>query len=248
MRFPSSYTNIKLCLPLSAAEGERQRGGKPPIDRVAVLTSGGLDSCVLLADMARDAEVWPVYVRSGLAWENEERRAVDRFVAALDSPNVRPLVELSAPMSQIYGTHWSMTGVGVPKPGDADDAVFMPGRNIVLIGLAAVWCSTRGIHKIAIGSLGGNPFPDATLEFFEAFGAALSRGLAHKIEVLAPYRCRTKGDLIRENGHLPLELSLTCMTPVDGLHCGTCQKCEERMDAFTAAAVEDRPEYAIRKT
>ncbi len=218
------------------------------LNRIAVLTSGGLDSCVLLADLARDAEVWPVYVRAGLVWEDEERRAIDRFIAALDSPNVRPLVELSAPMRPIYGDHWSTTGVDVPKPGDADDAVFMPGRNIVLIGLAAVWCSTRGVGAVAIGSLGGNPFPDATPEFFDAYGAALSRGLAHKIEVLAPYRGRTKIDLIRENNHLPLELSLTCMTPLGGLHCGQCQKCEERIDAFTAAGVEDRTEYAALLT
>ncbi len=214
--------------------------------KVAVLTSGGLDSCVLLADLAREAEVWPIYVRAGLVWEAEERRAIDRFVAALDSPNVRPLVELSAPMRPIYGEHWSMTGVDVPKPGDADDAVFMPGRNIVLIGLAAVWCSTRGVSVVAIGSLGGNPFPDATPEFFDAFGAALSRGLAHETTVLAPYRGRTKIDLIRENNDLPIELSLTCMTPVDSLHCGLCQKCEERIDAFSAAGVEDRTKYAAR--
>lgn len=216
------------------------------LGKVAVLTSGGLDSCVLLADMARNAEVWPVYVRAGLVWEDEERRAIDRFIAALDSPNVRPLVELSAPMRPIYGGHWSTTGVDVPKPGDADDAVFMPGRNIVLIGLAAVWCSTRGVSAVAIGSLGGNPFPDATPEFFEAFGATLSRGLAHKIEILAPYRGRTKVDLIRENNDLPIELSLTCMTPIDGLHCGRCQKCEERIAAFTASGVADRTQYAGR--
>ena len=216
--------------------------------KVAVLTSGGLDSCVLLADLAREAEVWPVYVRAGLVWEDEERQAIDRFIAALDSPNVQPVVELSAPMRPIYGDHWSMTGVDVPKPGDADDAVFMPGRNIVLIGLAAVWCSTRGVNVVAIGSLGGNPFSDATPEFFEAFGAALSRGLAHEIKILAPYRGRTKVELIHENNHLPIELSLTCMTPVDGLHCGLCQKCEERIDAFTAAGVEDRTEYADRIT
>ncbi len=212
---------------------------------IAVLTSGGLDSCVLLADLAREAEVWPVYVRAGLVWEDEERRAVDRFIAALNSPNVRPVTELSAPMRPIYGSHWSTTGIDAPKPGDADDAVFMPGRNIVLIGLTAVWCSTRAVHKIAIGSLGGNPFPDATPEFFEAFGAALSRGLAHEIAVLAPYRGRAKADLIRENPHLPLELSLTCMTPVNGIHCGGCQKCEERIDAFTAAGVQDRTQYAL---
>ena len=215
------------------------------MNSIAVLTSGGLDSCVLLADVAREAEAWPLYVRAGLAWEDEERRAVERFIAALDSPNVRPLVELSAPMRPIYGDHWSTTGVDVPKPGDADDAVFMPGRNIVLIGLAAVWCSTRGVHKIAIGSLGGNPFPDATPEFFDAFAAALTRGLAHKMQVLAPYRGRTKADLIRQNSHLPLELSLTCMTPAASLHCGQCQKCEERIDAFTAAGMEDATRYAV---
>ncbi len=212
--------------------------------KIAVLTSGGLDSCVLLADLARHAEVRPLYVRAGLVWEDEERRAIQRFIDELNSPNVRPLVELSAPMRSIYGDHWSMTGVDVPKPGDADDAVFMPGRNIVLIGLAAVWCSTRGVNAVAIGSLGGNPFPDATPEFFDAFGAALSRGLAHDIEVLAPYRGRSKVDLIRENRHLPIEFSLTCMTPVDALHCGRCQKCEERIDAFTDAGVQDRTEYA----
>lgn len=214
------------------------------LKKIAVLTSGGLDSCVLLADLARNAEVWPVYVRAGLVWEDEERRAIQRFIDELNSPNVRPLVELSAPMRSIYGGHWSMTGVDVPKPGDADDAVFMPGRNIVLIGLAAVWCSTQDVNAVAIGSLGGNPFPDATPEFFDAFGASLSRGLAHDIEILAPYRGRTKVDLIRENQHLPIEFSLTCMTPVDALHCGRCQKCEERIDAFTDACVEDRTKYA----
>ena len=223
--------------------GEDRRG-EAHLKKIAVLTSGGLDSCVLLADLARHAEVWPVYVRAGLVWEDEERRAIQRFIDELNSQNVRPLVELSAPMRPIYGDHWSMTGVDVPKPGDADDAVFMPGRNIVLIGLAAVWCSTRGVNAVAIGSLGGNPFPDATPEFFDAFGAALSRGLAHDIEILAPYRGRTKVDLIRENRHLPIEFSLTCMTPVDALHCGRCQKCEERIDAFTDAGVEDRTEYA----
>ena len=109
-----------------------------------------------------------------------------------------------------------------------------------------MWCSTEGVGAVAIGSLGGNPFPDATPEFFDAFGAALSRGLAHEIEVFAPYRGRTKVDLIRENNDLPIELSLTCMTPVGSLHCGLCQKCEERIDAFTAAGVEDRTQYAAR--
>ena len=36
------------------------------MDRIAVLASGGLDSSVLVADKARDAEVYPIYVQWGL--------------------------------------------------------------------------------------------------------------------------------------------------------------------------------------
>lgn len=218
------------------------------MDKVAVLASGGLDSAVLLADIARTAVVFPIYIRAGLAWEEEERRAIERFITVLDNPNVRNLVELSIPMRPFYGDHWSMTGVEVPKPGDADDAVFIPGRNIILVGLASVWCSTHDVDKIAIGSLSGNPFSDATPKFFESFGKVLSQGLGHEIAVVAPYRGRKKTDLIRENQHLPLELTLTCMTPVNDLHCGVCQKCEERQDAFVDAGVEDPIEYATVNT
>lgn len=214
------------------------------MEKVAVLASGGLDSAVLLADIALDAEVYPIYIRAGLAWEDEERRAIENFIRALDNPNVQPLVDLSISMQPFYGDHWGMTGIDVPKPGDTDDAVFIPGRNIILVGLASVWCSTHDIGKIAIGSLGGNPFPDATPAFFENFGAALSEGLGHQVTVVAPYRGRKKIDLIRENQHLPLELTLTCMTPIREIHCGACQKCEERQDAFIDAGVEDKTEYA----
>jgi tRNA(Ile)-lysidine synthase TilS/MesJ len=40
--------------------------------RIAVLTSGGLDSAVLLADLAGANTVFPVYIEAGLAWEARE--------------------------------------------------------------------------------------------------------------------------------------------------------------------------------
>jgi tRNA(Ile)-lysidine synthase TilS/MesJ len=46
------------------------------VERVAVLTSGGLDSCVLLADLARENTVYPIYVEFGLAWEKAEQAAL----------------------------------------------------------------------------------------------------------------------------------------------------------------------------
>ncbi len=124
--------------------------------------------------------------------------------------------------------------------------MYLPGRNILLLGLAAVWCSTHDVSRIAIGSLDENPFPDATPEFFRRFAQVLGQGLAHPISIEAPFRGQHKEDVIRRMAHLPLELTLTCMAPMDGVHCGACNKCEERRAAFRRAGVPDRTVYAAR--
>ena len=55
-----------------------------------------------------------------------------------------------------------------------------------------------------------------------------------------------KHDVIRLGVELgvPLELTLSCMNPKDGAHCGQCSKCRERRDAFHEAGVPDRTRYA----
>ncbi len=213
------------------------------MNRIAVLASGGLDSSVLVADQARNAEVFPLYVQWGLAWEATEREMLQSFLAALNHPRIMPLTMLSVPIGAIYGDHWSLTGEGVPGLEEPDSAVFLPGRNILLIGLAAVWCSTHDVSRIAIGSLGGNPFPDATPEFFRDFARILSAGLGHQVQVEAPFRDLHKSEIIKRFSSLPLELTLTCMAPKGGKHCGRCNKCGERRLAFQQADVPDRTVY-----
>ena len=194
--------------------------------------------------MAEDAMVTPIYVRKGLAWEDAEHAALIAFVRALGNPNVKPVTTLSVPVRQIYGRHWSVTGQDVPSYDAPDGAVYLPGRNVLLLGLTAVWCSIHGVSRISIGTLGGNPFSDATPAFFESFASVLSQGLGHRILVEAPYRGGSKSQLIRTHSHLPLELSLTCIAPSGGKHCGNCNKCRERREAFVEAGVEDKTAYA----
>ena len=214
------------------------------MDRIAVLASGGLDSSVLVADKARNAEIYPIYVQWGLPWEVPERESLEAFLSALKNPNAGSPTVISVPIKAVYGDHWSLNGNTVPSADEPDSAVYLPGRNILLIGLAAVWCSTHGVSRIAIGSLGGNPFPDATPEFFERFASTLSVGLGHKIIVEAPYRDLHKSDIIRQFSELPLELTLTCMAPAAGKHCGRCNKCGERRKAFRASGIADPTCYS----
>ncbi|GAA3268589.1 hypothetical protein GCM10010493_51590 [Streptomyces lavendulae subsp. grasserius] len=212
-----------------------------------MLASGGLDSGVLIADLARESTVLPVYCRGGLRWENEELTALNGYLRALDTPGVEPLTVLEAPAGSLYGAHWS-TSDSVPDAASSDDEVYLPGRNIILIGLTAVWCTLRGVGTIAIASLAGNPFPDATDEFFQQYTRTLSAGLDTDLRILAPYRNRFKHRLIAEFAHLPLHLTLTCLNPRPSpegpLHCGACNKCAERRRAFARADVDDRAGYA----
>ena len=214
--------------------------------RIAVLVSGGLDSAVLLADLAREDEVFPVYVAAGLAWETREQAALRDYLDAIPGPNLKPLTTLEMPLDTLYGKHWSVTG-DAPGYDEPDEAVYIPGRNVLLIGITAVWCAMNGVDAVAIGSLNDNPFPDATPAFFAEYGRVLSGALAHEVEVMAPYRQQHKAEIIARFPELPLHLTLTCMSPVERdsalLHCGDCNKCRERQEAFAAAGVEDKTPY-----
>ena len=213
----------------------------------AVLLSAGLDSAVLTAEEARSGEVHPIYVSTGLAWERSELAALDRLLAA--SPfdgNVAPLARLSFTVEDLYpATHWALRGTP-PAFDTPDEDVYLAGRNVVLLSKAAIYCSQHGISRIALGPLAGNPFPDATPQFFETMARALSLGLAHPIVVDAPFASMEKSAVIRLGIELgvPLELTLSCMNPQDGRHCGQCSKCRERRDAFNDAGVKDRTRYA----
>src|SRR6266700_2719253 len=113
----------------------------------AVLLSGGLDSAVLAADEASSGEMHPVYVSVGLAWEAAERAVVSRFLERAPlGARVRPLVSLSVDMRDVYAaTHWSVTGQA-PAYHTPDEDVYLPGRNIILLSKAAVFCAAAGVE------------------------------------------------------------------------------------------------------
>jgi 7-cyano-7-deazaguanine synthase len=215
----------------------------------AVLLSGGLDSAVLLAEEAAAGEVQPIYVSVGLAWEEAERNAATRFVEAAPLPPIRPLASLSVDMTDVYpAQHWARAGQP-PAYHTPDEDVYLPGRNVILLSKAAVFCAAAGISRIVIGTLDHNPFPDATPEFRDRMAAALSLGLAHALRIDAPYAQASKAEVIRRGARarLPLELTLSCMNPQPGprqvRHCGRCSKCRERHDAFVEAGVADSTDY-----
>ena len=214
------------------------------------MLSGGLDSAVLAAEEAQTFVVHPVYVAGGLAWEEGEQEIVRRL---LNSPpfsdgahRVMPLTRLEFSLRDVYpASHWALKG-SPPAYDTPDEDVYLHGRNIALLSKAAVYAASRHISRIVVAPLAGNPFPDATAEFFEALNAAFSLGLAAPVTISAPFAHLHKEDVVKKGAALgvPFELTLSCMSPSGTTHCGLCSKCRERRDAFHAAGVRDPTIYA----
>jgi 7-cyano-7-deazaguanine synthase len=219
-----------------------------------VLLSGGLDSAVLVAHEARTATVLPVYVHCGLAWEGLELAMIEQLLASGPFADRRsPLMRVESTMHDVYPpSHWALRG-DPPAFDTPHEDVYLAGRNLVLLSKAGVVAALNGSHRIAIGPLAGNPFPDARPSFFHAMQQALRLGLDHPIEVVTPFLRWTKEDVIRRGLELrvPLGLTLSCMNPAPAavttappLHCGQCSKCRERRDAFANLGLDDPAAYA----
>ena len=99
---------------------------------------------------------------------------------------------LDEPVKEIYGGHWSIPGgPGVPGAETDDDAVYLPGRNILLSAKAAIWCRFRDVQTLCFGTLKTNPYPDSTPEFFLELEAVLNRALDGRLQIVRPYASRT---------------------------------------------------------
>ena len=215
-------------------------------DALVVLVSGGLDSAILVADQADHGHlVHPVYVRFGLAWEGVEEAHLRRFLDALpDGRGMRPLTTIEVPVTDVYGGHWSVSGAGVPDETTADEAVYLPGRNLLLLAKTSVWCALHGVGRIALGTLQGNPFADSSDQFFASFANLSSLALGNALDVVTPLAGLTKAEVLDTGRGLPLEHTFSCIAPAGEDHCGRCNKCAERRKGFADAGVDDPTSYA----
>jgi len=212
---------------------------------ICVLASGGLDSSVLVSESVNSyRRVYPLFMRMGLQWEKAELYWLRHFLARLAEPSLQPLHVIDLPVADVYGKHWSITGKHVPSGRTSDAAVYLPGRNLLLLATATTFCACHRISSIALASLAQNPFSDARPTFFRRFSKLASQALGQTVAVSTPYRRLSKLQILQRNAHLPLHLTFSCLAPHGRLHCGHCNKCAERQSVFQVAGIQDPTCYA----
>ncbi len=216
---------------------------------MAVLFSGGLDSSILVGQLlATGHRVWPLFVNCQWHWQTAELRAGCQFLSAIAHPGLEALVELQMPLADLYDDHWSITGQHVPGADEPDEHVYLPGHNPLLLIKAQIWCRLHGVGRLALGALASNPFADSTEDFYRYFEAAMDQAISGHVELVRPLGHLAKHQVMQLGRDLPLEFTFSCLAPTDGRHCGNCNKCAERQQAFRHAEMPDPTMYAAVPT
>ena len=214
------------------------------LKKISVLVSGGIESSVLISYfLQKKYHVFPIYLAKGHQWEKAELFWLRKYLKAVPHKHLKPLTALTLPAQDLYPSHWSFTGQQVPDETSQDEAVYLPGRNLLLVTKAAAYGSLHGISEIALGPLQSNPFPDASRTFFRLLEKTCARAFNISFKIHTPFLKCSKKQVLRQWKHLPLHLTFSCIHPKAFTHCGRCNKCAERKQAFLQAGLMDRTRY-----
>lgn len=199
-----------------------------------VLLSGGLDSAVLLAHVVNT--VGGATLRMSVDYGQRHRRElwsafqIARYYGASDC--IVPL-----PPEALSGS--SLTGSGGPTNGAA---TVVPGRNLILVGLAVAEAVRVGARAVYVACHAGDAavYPDCRPGFIEALNEATFQG--YGVRVLAPFLGMSKAAVVAHGRNLsvPFDLSWSCydprgydpLAPASGVPCGVCGACVERAGAL----------------
>jgi 7-cyano-7-deazaguanine synthase len=209
------------------------------------LLSGGPDSAVAVAVAKRKGyDIYCLSFDYGQIASKEIKSA--KLVAKKLGAKEHKIVDLSV-LKDLYGSGvTALTDKKMKMPEKFEPSVIVPFRNGILISIAAGYAAAIGAEAIYYGAQKDDaPFyPDCRPEFAEAISTAITRGTDLNIVVKNPLAKLTKAGVMKlaKKLKVPLELTWSCYLNGD-VHCGHCESCKNRKNAFRAAGVEDPTKY-----
>ena len=216
----------------------------PTYDDVAVLLGGGIESTALVDRyLASRCRVTPVHISCGLRWDDAELGFVRRFVASRRNGNLNALIEIRISLDGFLNGHWASNGNGEAAPCGSPLSLEIPHRNLLLLGLSVHRLPRWPVLPVVIGTTADNNFSDGSRQYFDRCAELLSLEMQRPVEILTPFIGLTKTEVIQLSSPDCRAMSFSCVSPVDGEHCGRCLKCVKKKAAFLEAQVADPTRY-----
>lgn len=222
------------------------------MDKAIVLLSGGQDSTTCLGWAKQKFDCIALSLNYGQRHATE-LDAAGLIAAHFDVPRV---VEEFPVLASIGGSALVNDGDLALDGGYADDAApnglptsFIPGRNLLFLGLAGAFAVKHGANHIVTGvcQTDYSGYPDCREHFIQqmehTLNAAMPSGCG-PFHIHTPLMKLTKAETVLMGYDLPgvweaLEHSVTCYNGVPNGGCRECGACDLRIKGFAEAGLDD---------
>lgn len=225
----------------------RNRGGKKvkPNKKCVVVLSGGPDSAtVAYWAIAQGYQLYPISFNYGQI-AVKETQAAQQIATKLGTTT--KIIDLSA-LKEIFSNVTTLCNTDIPLTAEFSSPIIVPFRNAIFLSVAVAYASAVGAEDIFYGAHGSDElnYPDCRREFYEAFEKAARLGTEQDITIKAPFNGYKKFELLKEAVKLgvPLELTWSCYRDAEK-HCGKCESCVNRKNAFQEAGLADPTKYEV---
>ncbi|HXG07989.1 MAG TPA: 7-cyano-7-deazaguanine synthase [Nitrososphaera sp.] len=227
------------------------------------IVSGGLDSVCYAAMLARNHDIYMITFAYGQRAKREIECA--RHFARVLNAKDHKIVDIGF-MKSLYGESNALTDSRQKLLEEFSQNLVVPVRNAVFITIATAWAMSINATIVAYGAHTGDVphYPDCRPEFVRAINEALniaesdaiSCGTRQAITITSPAVAGLDKPALLKIGYDVLgdKIFRTWSCYSDGvrtrggryLHCGRCESCINRKDAFTTAQIEDKTQYAAK--
>jgi 7-cyano-7-deazaguanine synthase len=212
-------------------------------EKCIVVLSGGPDSTVVAYwAKSKGYEVYGLTFNYGQISMTEVKQA-STIAEKLEIPI--KIIDLSS-LKKVFTGVTSLVDNNIQMTSTFTQPIIVPFRNAIFLSVAVAYAISINSKKIYYGAQGSDAafYPDCRKEFYESFEQTARLGTDKEIEIEAPFSNIPKSEIIKLGTKLgvPFHLTWSCYLNLPK-HCGKCESCINRKNAFKQSGITDPTEY-----
>lgn len=220
--------------------------------KAVIVFSGGVDSICTASYLKPDYSLYGISFSYGQRAQNE--LAVAKAFAKKLGLKEHKIVDISF-MKQLYGNSNVLTDKKRQIPNKFEYSIVVPIRNAVFLTMASAWAFRLNASLVVFGAhTGDTNYPDCRPIFSKKLQNALNqgeidgikKGVRNSIKIWSPYsQGLSKSDLIKIGYERLDKLIFNTWSCYDNKrkHCGMCESCRNRKNAFLKTGILDKTVY-----
>lgn len=215
--------------------------------KAVIIMSGGMDSTVLLYLLK--AQGYNVY---GLSFDYGQRHNKELVYAAYFGKELCEdwkLINLDFMKSIASNSALLDTSQEIPEEhytNENQQVTVVPNRNMLMLSIAVAYAENLDGADVFFGAHINDDtiYPDCREVFVNSVNETSQLATYNKIKVKAPFVGIEKYQIAKLGDKLKVPFYLTWSCYKGGVkHCGKCATCQERIEAFKLAGVDDPTIY-----